>query len=282
MSNTLAFLILQQSWRKGVKCMLRTGENPQGEVGMGAKGASRLKQVLANTSRAELEEALLLIAGELGFRYFLFCGHFSQSRAATYEVRFDNSPADWRQYCKDRGMDLLPGPLRRFALQEVTPLAWKKIAARHRKEFAKAREFGLATGVTLSVHGPRGQWSLTSFALSRGGPSAERHILTALPDCQLVACAVHHAASRIVRRKLDSTVPLRRSHRAPAADLSDRERQCLVQSAGGKTTVEIGRALQISDRTVVFHLSNVRRKLGAANSRHAVSKALSLKLIAAG
>ena len=43
-----------------------------------------------------------------------------------------------------------------------------------------------------------------------------------------------------------------------------------------------GWALQISDRTVVFHLSNLRRKLGAANSRHAVSKAYSLKPIAAG
>jgi len=33
------------------------------------------------------------------------------------------------------------------------------------------------------------------------------------------------------------------------------------------------------DGTVVFHLANVRRKLEATNSRHAVTKALSLKLI---
>ena len=64
--------------------------------------------------------------------------------------------------------------------------------------------------------------------------------------------------------------------------LSDRESQCLIQSARGKTTSEIGQALQISERTVAFHLSNVRRKLGAANSRHAVTKAFSLRLIAAG
>jgi len=56
----------------------------------------------------------------------------------------------------------------------------------------------------------------------------------------------------------------------------------LIESARGKTTSEIGQALQISERTVAFHLSNVRRKLGAANSRHAVTRAFSLKLIAAG
>ena len=249
---------------------------------MGRNGALRLKQILANRSKTDLEEAVLLITEQLGFRYFMFCGRFSKPRGATHEVRFDNFPVGWHQYCADRGRDLLPGALRRLALQEVTPLPWKKIAARYSKPFAKAGQFGLGTGVSCSVHGPRGQWSLTSFALARGGPSAERHVLTALPDCQLVACAIHYTAARIARRGLDSVTLSRRPEGAPDRILSDRERQCLLQSASGKTILEIGQALQISERTVAFHLSNVRRKLGAANSRHAVTKAFSLKLIAAG
>jgi DNA-binding CsgD family transcriptional regulator len=248
---------------------------------MGQKGAVRLARILANRSKPSLEEAVLLITEQLGFRYFMFCGRFPQPRGATHEVRFDNFPVCWHRYCADRDRDLLPGPLRRLALQEVTPLPWKKIAARHSKAFAKASEFGLATGVSCSVHGPRGQWSLTSFALARGGSAAERRILATLPDCQLVACAIHYAAARIARRGLDSVEPLR-FQSAHHKILSNRERQCLIQSASGKTTLEIGQALQISERTVVFHLSNVRRKLDAANSRHAVAKAFSLKLIAAG
>ncbi len=249
---------------------------------MGHKGAVRLAQILANRSKTALEEAVLLITEQLGFRYFMFCGRFSQPRGATHEVRFDNFPVHWRRYCADRGRDLLPGPLRRLALQEVTPLPWRKIAARHSKAFAKASEFGLATGVSCSVHGPRGQWSLTSFALARGGSAAERRILATLPDCQLVACTIHYAAARLARRGVDWVGPLRQLDSARDRLLSDRESQCLIQSARGKTTSEIGQALQISERTVAFHLSNVRRKLGAANSRHAVTKAFSLKLIAAG
>src|SRR5437879_10437477 len=136
---------------------------------MGHKGAVRLAQILANRSKTALEEAVLLITEQLGFRYFMFCGRFSQPRGATHEVRFDNFPVHWRRYCADRGRDLLPGPLRRLALQEVTPLPWRKIAARHSKAFAKASEFGLATGDSCSGHGPQGQWSLTSIALARGG-----------------------------------------------------------------------------------------------------------------
>jgi hypothetical protein len=99
----------------------------------------------------------------------------------------------------------------------------------------------LATGVSCSVHGPRGQWSLTSFASPRGGSAAERRILATLPDCQLVACAIHYTAARIARRGADWVGPLRRIDGAPSRVLSDRESQCLIQSAGGKTTSEIGR-----------------------------------------
>jgi DNA-binding CsgD family transcriptional regulator len=249
---------------------------------MGHKGAVRLAQILANRSKTALEEAVLLISEQLGFRYFMFRGRFSQARGATHEVLFDNFPVPWHRYCADRGADLLPGPLRRLALQEVTPLPWRKIAARHGKALAKAGEFGLVTGVSCSVHGPRGQWSLTSFALARGGPTAERRILATLPDCQLVACAIHYAAARIARRGADWVGTPRELAGARNRLLSERESQCLILSARGKTTSEIGQALQISERTVAFHLSNMRRKLGAANSRHAVTKAFSLKLIATG
>src|SRR2546422_692550 len=122
----------------------------------------------------------------------------------------------------------------------------------------------------------------TSCSAAASPSRAARRILATLPDCQLVACAVHYAAARIARRGVDRVETLRELDGTRNRLLSDRESQCLIQSARGKTTSEIGQALQISERTVAFHLSNVRRKLGAANSRHAVTKAFSLKLIAAG
>jgi LuxR family quorum-sensing system transcriptional regulator CciR len=154
---------------------------------------------------------------------------------------------------------------------------WCQAAAEGARSFAVARQCGLATGVSCSVRGPQGQWSLTSFALARVGAAAERHIVSALPDCQLIACAVHHAAARIAERK-----PHRAALRLGNGLLSERESQCLLESARGRKASEIAQVLQISERTVAFHLANMRRKLDAANSRHAVTKAFSLRLIAAG
>jgi len=59
---------------------------------MGHKAAVRLAQILANRSKTALEETMLLITEQLGFRYFMFCGRFSQPRGATHEVRFDIAP----------------------------------------------------------------------------------------------------------------------------------------------------------------------------------------------
>ncbi|HET7201089.1 MAG TPA: LuxR C-terminal-related transcriptional regulator [Burkholderiales bacterium] len=245
---------------------------------MGRSKALRLNWILAACSEADLEKAGLLVARELGFRHLMFHGCFSWG-GTNQDIHFDNFPVSWRRYCAARGRDLLPAPLRRLALQEVTPLLWARVSLEHMRSFAKAAEHGLGTGASCPVRGPHGQWSLTSFVLARSGPSAERRTVGALPDCQLVACAMHCAAARLARR---SASPPRRIGGSPNGVLSDREYQCLIESARGKTTAEIGHALQISERTVAFHLANLRRKLGAANSRHAVTKAISLKLIAAG
>jgi DNA-binding CsgD family transcriptional regulator len=249
---------------------------------MSSRGAMRLKQILATGSHAALKASIVSIARELGFRYLMYCGRFSRIRNSYCEIHIDNCPAGWRRYCLDRGLDLLPGRLRRLALQEVTPVAWQPAARKHREAFAKAREFGLMTGLTLAVHGPRGQWSLSSFIMDSEGAAAQRRIRAALPDCQLVACAVHCAAARLVKRRLDPAAPVRRVVDAAFPELSEREHQCLTSLAAGKTAVEIAATLEISERTIVYHLANAREKLGTANTRHAVTKAISLGLIAAG
>jgi LuxR family transcriptional activator of conjugal transfer of Ti plasmids len=236
----------------------------------------RLTQILVGRTQEDVREAAFVAARRLGFAHLIFGGSFSP-REPSGEVRFDNVADEWHRHCVGRSRDLLPGALRRQALQQVTPLLWSQAVPEAAGWLARARKCGLAAGVSCSVRGPSGQWSLTSFATPRSGAPAERHIVRVLPDCQFIACAIHYAAARIAGRV--PVLPLRR--RLGNGLLSERESQCLLESARGKTTAEIAQILQISERTVAFHLANLRRKLDAANSRHAVTKAFSLRLIAA-
>ncbi|PRY96741.1 transcriptional regulator [Jezberella montanilacus] len=61
--------------------------------------------------------------------------------------------------------------------------------------------------------------------------------------------------------------------------LSDRERQCLQWIAKGKTSWETAAILQVSERTVNFHVGNACRKLNVYKRQAGVSLAIQQGLL---
>lgn len=61
----------------------------------------------------------------------------------------------------------------------------------------------------------------------------------------------------------------RRQGRRGAADLTDRELSVVRLLAQGKTNKDIARQLEVSEKTVEFHVSKVLKKLGAASRTEA-------------
>jgi DNA-binding response OmpR family regulator len=62
-------------------------------------------------------------------------------------------------------------------------------------------------------------------------------------------------------------------------ELNDREVETLTWAARGKTSSEIAQILNLSKRTVDFHIDNAREKLGAATRVEAAIKAATGRLI---
>jgi len=65
----------------------------------------------------------------------------------------------------------------------------------------------------------------------------------------------------------------------PNAQLSNRERECLVWLCHGLRTQRIANRMGISVSTVEFHLRNARNKLGAATREQTVATAVKFSLI---
>lgn len=63
------------------------------------------------------------------------------------------------------------------------------------------------------------------------------------------------------------------------ADLTVREKEIFYWISLGKTYPEVAIILDISARTVKFHVSNVVRKLGVNNAKHAIKLCEELNLI---
>lgn len=242
---------------------------------MNPRRTAWLDQVLAATSLASLQATIGKFGESLGFRYYVYRGRFPGLQEQRAEVCIDGFPPAWRSYRAEHGLDGHSNPIRRRALNSVTPILWHEFLPGYPQFYRERRTFGLVTGLTCPLHAPRGEWSAISLGSAQGGSRAERRTYAALAECHLLVGFVHEAVRRILeseRRRTNAG-----AHAPPR--LSGRERDCLFLTSAGQTTGNIGKLLGIAERTVTFHLANARRKLGALNTRHAVSRAITLGLL---
>ncbi|RWN91764.1 MAG: helix-turn-helix transcriptional regulator [Mesorhizobium sp.] len=71
--------------------------------------------------------------------------------------------------------------------------------------------------------------------------------------------------------------PIRGTEETPP--LSPREKECILWTAKGKSSWEIGQIIGISANTVNFHIKNVMRKLDTCSRTTAAIKAMKLGII---
>ncbi|MDI7860827.1 LuxR family transcriptional regulator [Rhizobiaceae bacterium n13] len=83
----------------------------------------------------------------------------------------------------------------------------------------------------------------------------------------------------IVLQAFDVFDRLRRNELSGPSPLSARELEVVRWTAQGKTSVEIGQILSLSDHTVNAYMTNAIKKLDCVNRTQLVAKAIRLKLI---
>ncbi len=166
-----------------------------------------------------------------------------------------------RRYIKD-------DPTVRMAHACHEEFAWDEVrglTANERHMMLDAQAAGIATGLTVPIHGPGGTLHIVALSGTTRdtlGP-ADRALLRAAAHqyhvCYLRLCGEEKAA--------------------PPPALTEREREVLSWVAAGKSTADIGSILSISEHTVNYHIRNAMDKLGARTRMLAVVMALRFGLI---
>ena len=155
------------------------------------------------------------------------------------------------------------------AMTRLLPFRWRDVSGRNdltsgqRRVLDEAQDFGIVHGATIPIHGPDS--GLSALNVECG---SERQFDDAFQhgyrDLIWVAVNTHEAFL-----SLTDDVPEEGRVR-----LTDRERDCMLWTARGKTAWEVGQILAISEETALFHLKNTTRKLGVFSKHHAVVKAI--------
>ncbi len=158
---------------------------------------------------------------------------------------------------------VVQGCYRRF-----NPVDWKMLdwSGRGVREFmAEAQDAGVGNqGFTVPIRGPAGQFALFTISHRCSDAEWERYTREHVPDLIVLSHFVNQKALELER----GTDMVRSQH------LSPREIDALTMLAMGLSRAQAADSLSISEHTLRVYIESARYKLGAANTTHAVAKAL--------
>ncbi|MCC2977135.1 LuxR family transcriptional regulator [Sphingomonas sp. PL-96] len=229
---------------------------------MHAMAVELMNLVEAAQSADDLADAVGHLTVQLGFEYFALTHHVDIEAATADAIRIHNYPEAWADYY-DRHALGISDPVHRASHVTSVGFCWSRIPdmialtpADHRT-LELGRQQGIGDGFTVPAHVPGEARGSCSFArpAGRGLPCDE------LPLAQLAGAFAFEAARRVwIGRG-------RQVENAPR--LTDRQRDCLLWIARGKSDWETSRILDVGEETVRSHVKQ-------ACERYDVSKRTSL------
>lgn len=212
----------------------------------------------------EITRSVAKVGSRFGLTAFVLAGLPDEAQQLSESILLDAWPRAWLARYLEAG-HLSHDPCARHCWTSSEPFTWTEISPKLLAEpramqvLNEAGEHGFTGGLCIPLHTLDGLRGL-SFAGDRIElPPGSRRMLTILA---VYACAAAERASR------------GKDEQRPVARLTLREREVLRWIAVGKTVDEIGDILNVSAHTVTEHLRKVRVKLDAANTTHALVKAL--------
>ncbi|MFZ0693286.1 MAG: LuxR family transcriptional regulator [Alphaproteobacteria bacterium] len=184
----------------------------------------------------------------------------------------NNHPQSWLDHYREQGyLDLDPVISR--ARGRLRPFQWSDISRsldkREKTVMGEGAGAGIVSGATVPVPGPGRAGGMIFFSSDLPNQNFDRLWQDKKYELHMVGLYFHSAF-----------VDLFRKENTAAHHLTSRERECLLWTSRGKTAWEVAEILNISERTVTFHLQNSADKLGCYSKFQAVVKAILLELIA--
>lgn len=230
-----------------------------------------IMRISERASFSHVNDELVAISRMLDFDGFYYYGRFYTGSTRYIEQVETNYSAAWHERYEKQNYAQID-PIVHHAQHSLCPLIWSddlyttECQRRFRDE---ARMHGLAEGITVPVHSRNGDVAFLSLAVSRSGEDARRHVRDMLNWGSLLATFTHEAMRRIVKSQ----------RMTPAPRLTSRETEVLHLVAGGKSTWEISRLLNISEHGVSHHVRNVLVKFDVGSRHQAVAKAVAFGLL---
>lgn len=218
-------------------------------------------------SIAQLERALADVSSAMGFRYFALMHHDDSIEGQGRALRLHNYPEPFSRWFDENRLGRRD-PVHRASHRTTRGFSWNKVPGMIRLGsldhdiFRRARIEGIGDGFTVPAHVPGESRGTCSFAVGDDEALPEDW----LPIAQLIGtCAFETARIIQLRDAYCTGQPLY---------LTERQRDCVIWVARGKTDWEIARILKLSRETVRQHIKQARERYGIQKRAELAVRAL--------
>lgn len=219
------------------------------------------------TTVPELRTFLEEISAELGFSHFALVQHADVDATSAATIRIHNYPDPLEHFHCDEHLGC-SDPVHRACQRTALGFAWSelpnliRLTPRDVQILQMASSEGIGDGFTVPAHLPGELSGSCSFATRKGSEIRPENLALA----QLVGAFAFQAARRLFS--------MHNGGSAEPVHVSDRERECLVWIARGKSDADIATILGISVHTVHQYIKHARANYDVVSRSQLIAHAL--------
>ena len=216
-------------------------------------------------SEEDLVDILREVCARMGCSWFALSHHIDFLAAPEKGVRVHNYPEDWAHWFDQERLGV-SDPVHRASERRMAGFLWRDAAEfnspcpHDAMIIERAQRHGIYEGLTIPAHLAGEAHGSISFAWPRGGPVRPE----ALPFAQSFGAFAFEAARRLAGPVPEDGRP----------KLTDRQIECMIWAARGKSSWMIAGILDVSEDTVREHFRIARAKYDAPSRTSLIIRAL--------
>lgn len=218
----------------------------------------------------ELSEVLQSSLNDLGFPVWAYATYEDNVMDNDTPIFIHNYPDKWVDYYTGNNCIEID-PVVAVSKNSVEAFKWSHAnlitnQTNKVKDYnSVASEFEMFDGVCIPIIGGNGRSSLLSISSSNNDKDFSKIIDEFGSIILSLSFAFHSIAKDLMK---DQKLVIDRP------ELTEREKECLLWTAKGKSVWDISVILNISERTVLFHLSNAKKKFNVSSKYHLMAIAI--------
>lgn len=228
-----------------------------------------IQEIAECIESASIGEELVSVVAKFcecrGIENFKFMASLYNNLTPTPEVHLlENTPDFWRKRYESKGYidkDFRVMHCKNKNSPIIWPVKKSKLSTIDKKIISEETEFGIASGISFPFHGIGCEFGMFSASTSEQFHNSTLNNPLNQYELQLFGGTLFDYLVATKKRK-------------KIKPLTSREKECLKWVAIGKTSWETSLIINVSERTVIFHVQNATEKMNTSSRSSAAVIAL--------